>query len=74
MSIRDGKPYDFTKGTVAYVLKEFEPGIRAIYERDPNKWEDHVGHFDSAEVIPLVDTASRPVSYTHLTLPTILLV
>lgn len=59
LSIRDGKPYDFTNGTGAYVLKEFEPGIRSIFERDPNKWEDHVGHFDSAEVVPLVDTTSR---------------
>ena len=58
-SIKDGKPYDFRNGTGSYVLKEFEPGIRTIFERDPNKWEDHVGFFDSAEAVPLIDTASR---------------
>ncbi len=58
-SIKDDKPYDFMNGTGSYVLKEFEPGIRAGGERNPNIWQEGRGYFDSFEVNPLIDAASR---------------
>ena len=56
---RNGEIYSFEVGTGSYTLKEFEPGVRMIMERNPNKWNDKVGHFDSAEVTPVLDAASR---------------
>ena len=58
-SIKDDMIYDFKNGTGAYVIKGWEPGIRALFERNPNKWQEDRGHFDSAEIVPLVDAASR---------------
>ncbi len=56
---RDGELYDVAIGTGSYSLKEFDPGVRLLVERDPNHWRDGVGHFDSAEVIPILDPAAR---------------
>ena len=58
-SVKDDTIYDFANGTGTYVIKEWEPGIRAIFERNPNKWQEDRGHFDSAEITPLLDGASR---------------
>ena len=56
---KDGELYDVATGTGSYILKEFDPGVRLLVERDPNHWRDGVGHFDSAEVIPILDPAAR---------------
>ena len=56
---KDGKLYDVTIGTGPYILKEFDPGVRLTLERDPNHWREGVGHFESAEVIPILDPAAR---------------
>ena len=58
-SIKDDTIYDFKNGTGSYVIKEWEPGIRGLFERNPNRWQEDRGHFDSAEIIPLIDAASR---------------
>ncbi len=47
-------------GTGCYILKEFEPGIRAELERNPNAWQsDDFGHFDSAELVTILDDTAR---------------
>ncbi|MDP6723118.1 MAG: ABC transporter substrate-binding protein, partial [Pirellulaceae bacterium] len=58
-SIRDGKIYDIGNGTGSYVLKDFMPGQRLTMERNPNFWRKGLGHFDSAEIITILDTAAR---------------
>ena len=58
-SIKNGEMYDFRNGTGTYVLKEFEPGIRTSFERNPNKWQEDRGWFDSAEMTPILDGGSR---------------
>lgn len=49
-------------GTGAYVLKEFEPGIRSLLERNPNYWKDGRAHFDEAELLLLADPNARQVA------------
>lgn len=47
-------------GTGTYLLKEFEPGIRAAFEKNPNAWQgDEFGYVDSAELITLLDDTVR---------------
>ncbi|MBT4889664.1 MAG: ABC transporter substrate-binding protein [Rhodospirillales bacterium] len=47
-------------GCGAYVLKEFEPGVRAAFERNPNFYMlDERGNFDSCELLTIVDTTTR---------------
>lgn len=58
---KDGKAdTTSTHGTGTYLLKEFEPGIRAAFERNPNAWQgDEFGHVDSAEVVTILDDTAR---------------
>ncbi len=58
-AIKDDKVYSPGNGTGAYILKDFVPGSRLTMERNPNMWKKGVGHFDSAEVIPILDVAAR---------------
>lgn len=46
-------------GTGGYVLKEFDPGVRAGLERNPDYWRSDRAFFDSAEVISMSDPAAR---------------
>lgn len=46
-------------GTGGYLLKEFQPGVRARLERNPNYWRSDRAHFDSAEVLAIYDSAAR---------------
>ncbi len=46
-------------GCGSYVLKNFNPGVSATFERNPNHWNDTVGWFDSIEMISLVDQNAR---------------
>ena len=47
-------------GTGTYLLKEFEPGIRASFEKNPNGWQsDEFGYVDSAELVTLLDDTAR---------------
>ncbi len=60
-SLGEGKSDVLSKhGTGAYLLKEFEPGIKTTIERNPNSWHgDQVGFFDSAEIIAILDDNAR---------------
>ncbi len=46
-------------GCGGYVLKEFEPGVRARLERFPNYWRSDRAHVAEAEVLSIHDTAAR---------------
>ncbi len=47
------------QGTGAYVLKDFEPGVRAALEKNPNYWKSDRGHFDAVEIISVIDINAR---------------
>lgn len=46
-------------GCGSYVLKEFNPGVVAKFERNPNHWNKDVAWFDSIEMITLLDQNAR---------------
>ena len=46
-------------GCGAYVLKEFNPGVRVSLEKNPDYWKSDRGHFDSIEMISIIDPAAR---------------
>ena len=47
------------EGTGGYVLKEFDPGVRATFERFPNYWKEGRAHFDSIELLVIPDVNAR---------------
>lgn len=51
-------------GVGGYVLKEFNPGVRATFERNPNYWQDDRAHFASAELLVVSDPAVRQTALT----------
>lgn len=46
-------------GTGGYILKEFEPGVRAFATRHPNYFKEGRAHFDEAEILSIIDPTSR---------------
>jgi peptide/nickel transport system substrate-binding protein len=46
-------------GTGGYVLEEWDPGIRFAATRNPNYWKENRAHFDSVELINVLDVAAR---------------
>ncbi len=46
-------------GTGAYMQKHFEPGVRLDLEKNPNYWKANRGHFDSIEMIAIIDPVAR---------------
>lgn len=60
MPSNDGNPIDDTAGGAGpYILESFEAGVSAKVKRNPNHWNDAVGHFDSAELLVIHDSAAR---------------
>lgn len=51
--------YEDGIGVGAYKLVNFEPGVRADFEKNPNYWNGDRGHFDSAELISIKDVTAR---------------
>lgn len=60
MIVADGTT-NFSKGngTGPFVLKEFQPGVRSIVERNPNYWRDGGPHIDSFEFFAISDESAR---------------
>ena len=54
----DGMDWQSGDGCGSYVLKEFNPGVSATFEKNPNHWRDSAG-FDSFEMLALVDPNAR---------------
>ena len=60
MPSRDGEPLDDTAGGAGpYILENFEAGVSSKLTRNPNHWNDAVGHFDSVELLVIHDPAAR---------------
>ena len=55
----EGIDWQSGNGCGPYKLKEFKPGINAIFERFENDWTDERGHFNSVEMIVLIDPNAR---------------
>ena len=57
---KDGK-LDWASGigTGPFKLKNFEPGVRAEFEKNPNYWKEGRGHFDSMTMLSLIDVTAR---------------
>ncbi|WP_455374499.1 ABC transporter substrate-binding protein [Limibacillus halophilus] len=61
----DGK-LDATSGIGIgpYIIKEWEPGVRAFCTRNPNYHKSDAAHFDEVELISIVDVAARTNALT----------
>ncbi len=61
----DGKP-DWASGvgTGGYVLKEFEPGVRALLVRNPNYFKPDRAYFDEVETLSITDYTARQTALT----------
>ncbi len=46
-------------GAGGYVLESFEPGVRFSATRNPNYWKEGRAHFDSIEILAILDAAAR---------------
>ena len=46
-------------GAGAYVAKEYNPGVRAAMERNPNYWKSDRAHVDAVELLTILDPAAR---------------
>ncbi|WP_052659195.1 ABC transporter substrate-binding protein [Pseudomonas sp. LFM046] len=46
-------------GTGGYMLKEYNPGVRAFVVRNPNYWKQGRAHVDEAELIAIADSVAR---------------
>jgi len=55
---KDGKP-DAGIFTGGYILKEYEPGVRAFVERNPNYFKSGRAHFDAVETLAINDVNAR---------------
>lgn len=55
----DGEDFDKGIGTGAFILEDFQPGVRALTKRNPNYWHPDRAHVDSVETIAMDDTTAR---------------
>ncbi len=46
-------------GAGAYVVTSYDPGVRAVLERNPNYWKENAAFVDRAELLVIVDGAAR---------------
>ena len=46
-------------GTGPYILEEIEPGVRFLAKKNPNFWDDTIGHADVIELVVLNDDTAR---------------
>lgn len=56
MPFKDGTP-DLEAGAGPYRLKDFQAGVRAVLERNPNSYKK--GHVDAVEMIAISDATAR---------------
>lgn len=52
---------DFDKGigTGAFILENFQPGVRMLAKRNPHHWNPARGHVDSVETLAMNDSTAR---------------
>ena len=51
-------------GSGGYVMKDFEPGVRALGVRFPNYWKEGRAHFDEVRWTGIADVAARTSALT----------
>jgi len=51
-------------GTGGYVVKDFEPGVRAFLTRNPNYWKEGKANFDEVEFLAIPDVNARQTALT----------
>jgi peptide/nickel transport system substrate-binding protein len=51
-------------GAGAYVVENYEQGVRAKLKRHKNYWRSDYGHFDEVEVLTIADVAARTNALT----------
>ncbi|MDM8536066.1 ABC transporter substrate-binding protein [Desulfobacterales bacterium HSG17] len=54
-----GKDWEKGIGTGGYIMKEWEPGVRALTKRNPNFWKENRAHFDEVETLSIMDVNAR---------------
>ncbi|NTF91425.1 ABC transporter substrate-binding protein [Agrobacterium rhizogenes] len=55
----DGENFDKGIGTGAFILEDFQPGVRTLAKRNPNYWDPERGHVDSVETVAYNDKSAR---------------
>lgn len=55
----DGGDFDKGVGTGAFILEDFQPGVRALTKRNPNYWASDRAFVDSVETIAMSDATAR---------------
>jgi len=55
----DGADFDKGIGTGAFILEDFQPGVRTLVRRNPNYWDSTRGHVDSVETLAFNDSTAR---------------
>ncbi|MDX8449143.1 ABC transporter substrate-binding protein [Mesorhizobium captivum] len=57
---KDGKAdWQSGIGTGAYVLEEFNPGVKATFKLNPNRWQQDTGFVESADLLGIDDVNAR---------------
>lgn len=57
--VAEGSNFSDGIGTGAYVLKEFDPGVRVVTTRNTNYWRSDRAFVDSVETLGINDTTAR---------------
>ena len=52
------------QGTGAFMLADYEPGVRASLKANPNFYKEGKGHFDGLELLTIADVAARTNALT----------
>ncbi|MGV1832912.1 ABC transporter substrate-binding protein [Agrobacterium vitis] len=55
----DGENFDKGIGTGAFILEDFQPGVRMLANRNANYWDPERGHVDSVETVAYNDKSAR---------------
>ena len=55
----DDTDFDKGIGTGGYTLESFEPGVKSVVKRNPNYWKADSAHFDSVEMLAILDVNAR---------------
>jgi len=55
----DGESFDKGIGTGAFILEDFQPGVRTLARRNPHYWDSSRGHVDSVETLAFNDSTAR---------------
>ena len=55
----DGVDWESGVGAGAYKMEMYEPGVKAVFTRNPNYWKSDRAHFEEVEILTIADEAAR---------------